>query len=201
MYVRKNSATFHLIPLLTRVCKKVLSVHKRKTWLDQNLVQHPKTEVSKCNYYSFKIFPRFWLVKTTRAIHHNQLLFTKFGKNSVLLNLWCQKCSPLQIIELFDVKLVIDLLQLTHGLLNQTSIACQGFDGAEEIFVISLFIFYEAFYWVFIPAQLSCQTPEWFLVLWLGCLLKVVTNTILPQLLEKKWRTLLYCIQQNPGNI
>ena len=24
---------------------------------------------------------RFWLVKTTRIIHHNQLLFTKFGKN------------------------------------------------------------------------------------------------------------------------
>ena len=32
-------------------------------------------------YYSFKILPRFWLVKTTRIIHHNQLLFTKFGKN------------------------------------------------------------------------------------------------------------------------
>ena len=28
-------------------------------------------------YYSFKIFPRFWLVKTTRIIHHNQLLFSK----------------------------------------------------------------------------------------------------------------------------
>ena len=35
----------------------------------------------KDNYYSFKIFPRFCLVKTTRIIHHNQLLFTKFGKN------------------------------------------------------------------------------------------------------------------------
>ena len=32
-------------------------------------------------YCSFKIFSRFWLVKTTRIIHHNQLLFTKFGKN------------------------------------------------------------------------------------------------------------------------
>ena len=33
-------------------------------------------------YYSFrKIFSRFWLVKTTRIIYHNQLLFTKFGKN------------------------------------------------------------------------------------------------------------------------
>ena len=33
------------------------------------------------DYYSFKIFSCFWLVKTTRIIHHNQLLFTKFGKN------------------------------------------------------------------------------------------------------------------------
>ena len=33
------------------------------------------------NYYSFKIFPSFWLVKNTRIIHHNQLLFTKFAKN------------------------------------------------------------------------------------------------------------------------
>ena len=31
-------------------------------------------------YYSFKIFPHFWLVETTRIILHNQLLFTKFGK-------------------------------------------------------------------------------------------------------------------------
>lgn len=49
-----NSATFHLIPLLTRVCKKVPSVHKRKTWLDQNLVQCSATEVSKYNVmYTF----------------------------------------------------------------------------------------------------------------------------------------------------
>ena len=33
------------------------------------------------HYYSFKIFSHFWLVKTTCIIHHNQLLFTKFGKN------------------------------------------------------------------------------------------------------------------------
>ena len=34
-------------------------------------------------YYSFKIFPCFWLVKTwtTHILHHNQLLFAKFGKN------------------------------------------------------------------------------------------------------------------------
>ena len=31
-------------------------------------------------YYSFKIFPRFWLAKSTRLIHHNQLLMTTFGR-------------------------------------------------------------------------------------------------------------------------
>ena len=74
-------------------------------------------------YYSFKIFSRFGLVKTTRIIHHNQLLFTKFGKNLhhiesmtlkvepsenywtndvkifAILNQWRQKYSPPQIIE------------------------------------------------------------------------------------------------------
>ena len=31
-------------------------------------------------YYSIKIFPRFRLAKTTRLIHDNQLLMTKFGR-------------------------------------------------------------------------------------------------------------------------
>ena len=31
-------------------------------------------------YYSFKIFLRFRLAKSTRLIHHNQLLMTKFGR-------------------------------------------------------------------------------------------------------------------------
>ena len=31
--------------------------------------------------YSFKIFHRLWLFKTTHIIFHNQLLLTKFGKN------------------------------------------------------------------------------------------------------------------------
>ena len=67
-------------------------------------------------YYSFKIFSRFWLVKTTGIIHRNQLLFTKFGKNlrhiesmtskvyppKIIVQMtskWRQKYSPLQIIE------------------------------------------------------------------------------------------------------
>ena len=53
------------------------------------------------HYYSFKIFPRFWLVTTKRKTNHNQLLFTKFGKNFVILNQWRQKCSPLQFATSF----------------------------------------------------------------------------------------------------
>ena len=51
--------------------------------------------ILKYFYYSFKIFPRFWLVKTTRIIHHKQLLLTKYWTNDVksaarckLLNRW-----------------------------------------------------------------------------------------------------------------
>ena len=35
------------------------------------------------HYYSFKIFLRFWLVKTPRIIRHNQLLLTKYWTNDV----------------------------------------------------------------------------------------------------------------------
>ena len=45
------------------------------------------------NYYSFKIFPQFWLAKSTRLIHHNQLLMTKFGRILTLTRKWRQKCS------------------------------------------------------------------------------------------------------------
>ena len=34
----------------------------------------------KRNYYSFKIFPQFRLAESTRIIHNNQLLMTKFGR-------------------------------------------------------------------------------------------------------------------------
>ena len=44
-------------------------------------------------YYYFKIFPRFWLGKRTIIIHHNQLLFNKFGRILWLINRWRQKCS------------------------------------------------------------------------------------------------------------
>ena len=51
----------------------------------------------KLHYYSFKIFPQFLLAKSTRIIHHNQLLMTKFGRILYLTRKWRQKCSPLQV--------------------------------------------------------------------------------------------------------
>ena len=44
-----------------------------------------------------KYFPRFWLAKSTRIIHHNQLLMTKFGRILCLTRKWHQKCSLLQV--------------------------------------------------------------------------------------------------------
>ena len=51
----------------------------------------------KYDYYSFKIFPRFWMAKSTLIIHHNQLLMTKFGRILCLTRKWRQKCSLLQV--------------------------------------------------------------------------------------------------------
>ena len=48
-------------------------------------------------YYLFKIFPGFWLAKSTRIIHHNQLLMTKFERILCLTRKWRQKCSLLQV--------------------------------------------------------------------------------------------------------
>ena len=49
------------------------------------------------DYYSFIIFPQFWLVKSTRIIHHNHLLMAKFGRILCLTRKWRQKCSLLQV--------------------------------------------------------------------------------------------------------
>ena len=46
-------------------------------------------------YYSFKIFPKFWLAKSTRIIHHNQLLMTKFGRILSLTRKWRQKSGAI----------------------------------------------------------------------------------------------------------
>ena len=50
---------------------------------------------AKLYYCSFKIFPQFWLAKSTPIIHNNQLLMTKFGR-ILSLTRKCQKCSHLQ---------------------------------------------------------------------------------------------------------
>ena len=47
------------------------------------------------NYYSFKIFPWFWFAKSTRLVHHNRLLITKFGRILCLARKWRQKWSVL----------------------------------------------------------------------------------------------------------
>ena len=56
-------------------------------------------------YYSFKIFPRFGLVETTRIIHHNQLLFTKFGKNLRHIQSLTPKVEPAAYYSTVDVKM------------------------------------------------------------------------------------------------
>ena len=63
-----------------------------------------KNIAKTCNYYSFKIFPRFWLAKRTRIIRHNQLLMTKFGKILSLTRKWRQKCILLQVNALLTKK-------------------------------------------------------------------------------------------------
>ena len=57
------------------------------------------------NYYSFKIFSLFWLVKTTRIIHHNQLLFTKFGENLRHIESMTSKVQPAENYWTDDVKM------------------------------------------------------------------------------------------------
>ena len=55
--------------------------------------------LNKVYYYSFQIFLRFGLAKTTLLIHRNQLLLTKFGR---FLPYWIddvKSAAKLQIIE------------------------------------------------------------------------------------------------------
>ena len=56
-------------------------------------------------YYSFKIFSRFWLVKTTRIIHHNQVLFTKFGKHLRYIESMTSKVEHIENYWTNDVKM------------------------------------------------------------------------------------------------
>ena len=55
------------------------------------------------HYYSFKIFPRFGLVETTRIIH--QLLFTKFGMNLGHIQSMTSKVEPAAYYSTVDIKM------------------------------------------------------------------------------------------------
>ena len=61
--------------------------------------------VDNLYYYPFKIFSCFWLVKTTRIIHYNQLLFTKFGKNLHHIESMTPKVQPAENYWTDDVKM------------------------------------------------------------------------------------------------
>ena len=63
------------------------------------------TEFNNSYYYSFKIFSRFWLVKTTRIIHHNQVLFTKFGKHLRHIESMTSKVERMENYWTNDVKM------------------------------------------------------------------------------------------------
>ena len=73
--------------LLFNPFKHHFSLHNGTPW-------NSKTR-NKQYYYSFKIISRFWLAKSTRLIHHNQLLMTKFGRILCLTGKWRQKCRVL----------------------------------------------------------------------------------------------------------
>ena len=51
-------------------------------------------EVDILVYCSFKIFPGVWLVRTTRIIHHDQLLLTKFEKKLCHIEPMTSKVQP-----------------------------------------------------------------------------------------------------------
>ena len=61
--------------------------------------------INNNNNYSFKIFSRFWLVKTTSIIHHNQMLFTKFGKHLRHIESMTSKVERIENYLTNDVKM------------------------------------------------------------------------------------------------
>ena len=77
----------------------------RPRCVNSQLVSLPPVGILNSFYYSFKIFSRFWLVKTTRIIHHNQLLFTKFGKNLRHIELMTSKVELSENYWTIDVKM------------------------------------------------------------------------------------------------
>ena len=71
---------------LVRTYLSMISGHLTDTYVLKCYLKWLLTVAIKPHHYSFKIFPRFWLVKSTHIIHHNRLLMTKFGRILRLIN-------------------------------------------------------------------------------------------------------------------
>ena len=116
LFLKAQITQYHLIlkPLYLRIKRSdflCLVFHSR--YLDvipnSRLLKLQWYLVTSCghnfHYYLFKIFPRFWLVKTTRIIPHNQLLFSKFGKNLRHYESMTSKAQPAADYWTDDVKM------------------------------------------------------------------------------------------------
>ena len=72
-----------------------LTICSQKTRARSLIVKyHAQSHPIIVYYYSFKLFPLFWLVKTTRTIHLNQLLLTKFEENLCHIEPMTSKVQP-----------------------------------------------------------------------------------------------------------
>ena len=87
------------IAISVQFCAEVIThwvplTHKHKLMFSQRKILNKFHEsVLTIIYYSFKIFPQFWLAKSTCIIHHNQLLMTKFGRILCLTRKWHQNAA------------------------------------------------------------------------------------------------------------
>ena len=81
------------------------------------------------NYYSFKIFLRFWLAKITHIIHHNQLLLTKFGR---ILPCWTDDVKSAAKLQIFE--------QLTEKTWGRVWVIFEVSNGEDNTFNTSICI-------------------------------------------------------------
>ena len=96
-YIKKFSGIYSMIALdIINSVFILLILNNKLDGLHKILEAYWLSEVCyNLYYYSFKIFSWLWLAKSTRLIHHNQLLITKFGRILRLTRKWRQKCSVL----------------------------------------------------------------------------------------------------------
>ena len=85
------------------ICCNVVNKTKKQKIKFKTKIKYFECQLIK-HYHSFKIFPRFWLAKSTCLIHRNQLLMTKFGRILCLARKPRKKAAFLQArdeVELF----------------------------------------------------------------------------------------------------